>query len=79
MSKCYAPGCDWEVPTERLMCGPHWRRVPAPLRDAVSATWRARLKALHTPDYADAVRAHEAAKSDAAAALRDRPPFPRGV
>jgi hypothetical protein len=69
MATCYAPGCTAKVPTARLMCSYHWSRVPRPLRDAVYATWNARLRAMCRPGYEAAAEAHERAKRDAAAAL----------
>lgn len=35
---CHAQGCDVSVPPALLMCGRHWRLVPAELQAAV---WRA--------------------------------------
>jgi hypothetical protein len=37
---CHVPGCDEEVPPDRLMCRPHWYMVPAPLRRLVWYTYR---------------------------------------
>jgi hypothetical protein len=36
--KCQVPKCDRRAPPGRLMCGPHWKRVPRNLQRAV---WRA--------------------------------------
>lgn len=35
--KCHAIGCDVNVHPRFLMCPPHWRMVPKPLKNAV---WR---------------------------------------
>jgi hypothetical protein len=32
---CHAEGCSTPVPPKMLMCLPHWRMVPKPLKDAV--------------------------------------------
>lgn len=32
---CHAQGCFTSVPPRMLMCLPHWRKVPKPLKDAV--------------------------------------------
>lgn len=37
---CAAPGCDKVVPGDVLMCYPHWRLVPGPLRRRVTIAWR---------------------------------------
>lgn len=37
---CYADGCDEVIPRNMLMCRPHWRRVPAHLRQAVWTGYR---------------------------------------
>lgn len=36
---CPARRCPREVPDHLLMCGPHWRLVPAPLGRAVYAAY----------------------------------------
>lgn len=57
--KCHARGCDAEVPPARLMCGPHWRLVPQPLKDAVWATYRRGQEITKTPtaEYLEAAKA----------------------
>ena len=37
---CPARYCSREVPDHLLMCGPHWRIVPAPLARAVNRAYR---------------------------------------
>lgn len=37
---CHAIGCEAPVKRERLMCYPHWRKVPIGLRRAVWALYR---------------------------------------
>lgn len=34
---CHVPHCEVVVPSKQLMCGRHWRMVPAPMQKAV---WR---------------------------------------
>ena len=34
---CYVPQCGARIPKGRLMCGPHWGRVPIKARGAVWA------------------------------------------
>lgn len=38
---CQAVGCQHSVPADHLMCGEHWRMVPAPLRRELLARRRA--------------------------------------
>ncbi len=51
---CRVPGCRVKVGADRLMCRPHWRQVPKPLRDQIWATWRSGA-GLATPAYQHAV------------------------
>ena len=37
--KCPGPGCTVQVSPGKLMCGPHWAEVPAPLQAEVYAAW----------------------------------------
>lgn len=37
--KCPGPACEEQVAPGKLMCGPHWSEVPAPLRSEVYAAW----------------------------------------
>jgi hypothetical protein len=37
---CAIAGCGLELPLDRLMCRPHWYRVPAELRTEVWSAWR---------------------------------------
>lgn len=37
---CHAIGCSTPIEPFRLMCGPHWKRVPAELQTAVWAAYR---------------------------------------
>jgi hypothetical protein len=37
---CHARDCDKAVVPERLMCGRHWKLVPAPLQRAVWGAYR---------------------------------------
>lgn len=39
MHRCNADGCAARVPRNIFMCGRHWRRVPKPLREAISRGW----------------------------------------
>ena len=36
---CAAPGCTIDCPTDKLMCLPHWKRLPLDLQRKVYATW----------------------------------------
>lgn len=67
---CEYPGCGRQVGGHRLFCGFHWGAVPYALQRAVWATWDARINAVGTPGYPEAVEAHEAAKRDAIVAVR---------
>lgn len=39
---CQAVGCGEHVSPGRFMCRSHWYGLPAPLRQHIDATWRAR-------------------------------------
>lgn len=56
--ECAARGCGRRVPANRLMCGPHWRKVPRQLRLRVWGTYRPGQELDHdlSPDYVHAVR-----------------------
>lgn len=60
---CPAAGCRRQVSPDRLMCRPHWYRVPKPLRDAVWATWRSGA-GVGTSAHAEAILAAIAAASE---------------
>lgn len=42
---CQAVGCTQTISSGRFMCRAHWFALPMPLRQNVTATWRARQKA----------------------------------
>ena len=44
------PICGVEIFRHKLMCAPHWRLVPAPLRDEVNAKWDEYRRALRLRD-----------------------------
>lgn len=52
---CRLPGCPRRVPLHMLMCRPHWRQVPRPIKDLIWATW-SNGAGLFSPFYQDAVR-----------------------
>jgi hypothetical protein len=70
---CAAAGCDVRVPFGRLMCGPHWARVPKAIQSRVYATWRRRQGAPHDPDRR---AAHEEAKRAAILAVAETDGLP---
>lgn len=37
---CHARGCDTNCPPKYLMCGRHWRQVPADIQRRVWATYQ---------------------------------------
>lgn len=51
--ECHARGCATKVPPRLLMCGPHWRRVPKELQEAVWKTYRKgqEIDKRPTPEY----------------------------
>lgn len=55
---CAARGCTQQIPLHRLMCGPHWRKVPRKLRQRVWGSYRPGQEIDHNPsgDYVRAVR-----------------------
>ncbi|EKE78454.1 hypothetical protein [Oceanibaculum indicum] len=57
---CPVPGCEGIQKPGKLMCLPHWRRVPKPLKDAVWETWRAyEAAAKDRRSYSDPDRSNE--------------------
>lgn len=68
--RCEAEGCTLTVPSYMLMCPRHWMLVPSELKRAVYATWNDRRVA-GGPARIVAVEAHEQAKRDAIAAVRE--------
>lgn len=38
--KCHAPGCKTPVPPRLFMCRPHWKALPADLRERVEQHYR---------------------------------------
>lgn len=44
MSKCFADGCERNVPTSMLMCREHWSQVPRDIQDEVYAAYRERRR-----------------------------------
>lgn len=38
--RCAADSCEKIVPSDRLMCKPHWFKVPKDLRDRIWAGYR---------------------------------------
>jgi len=52
---CRVPPCRAAVAPGYLMCRPHWRQVPKPLRDRVWATWQSGA-GVFSPEYREAVR-----------------------
>jgi hypothetical protein len=63
---CAAPGCDKVVPGNVLMCYPHWRLVPGPLRRRVTVAW---LHFERDPYDAEARSAYNTARREAIDAL----------
>lgn len=37
---CHAKACTTDVDPSNFMCLPHWRMLPAPMRDAIKALYR---------------------------------------
>lgn len=58
---CALPACETAVPTERLFCGPHWTRLPQPLRDDVLRAWVAWVGTQSAADRAELISARRAA------------------
>lgn len=74
--RCPVKLCPRGVGPGKLMCAPHWAKVPRDLQNRVYATWRARVDDLAN---ADKIQAHEEAKAAAIAAverLENAPPRP---
>lgn len=53
MNKCRVLTCDEPISPDLLMCGTHWRSLPAALRHAI---WRHYRPNTTTPEYARLVR-----------------------
>lgn len=56
---CAARGCSAQLPPRLLMCGPHWRHVPADVRASVWLAYRRGQERDGRPSraYLDAVSA----------------------
>lgn len=53
--KCAAVDCEEQIPSQLLMCRPHWFAVPKPIRDEI---WRAyRNEGVLSEAYIEAVTA----------------------
>jgi len=70
--RCHARGCRAPCPPERLMCGPHWRMVPADLQRAVWAAYRPG----QCDDKSPSAAWHEAADAAIAAVAEAEAPAP---
>ena len=58
--KCPKPGCTVDVGRDYLMCAPHWKRVPTPLKQEVYRTFdrgRGRLSREHVEAMRQAIEA----------------------
>lgn len=54
--ECPIDGCAKRVPDHMLMCGAHWRRVPADLRSRLYRAWSGGAGA-GSDEHAEAMRA----------------------
>jgi len=54
--RCPGPRCTHQVDDNMLMCGRHWRMVPAPLQRAVWAAWR-NGEGRYSPEHTAAIEA----------------------
>ena len=67
---CAIPGCDMVVGREKLMCGPHWRRLPSDAQANVYSTWNRMRRSLRErkdrpEDQLVAIRNYNAAREAA--------------
>lgn len=67
-ARCQLRECTTAIARTRFLCRPHWYSVPPALRARVNATWAARVK---TPGDFEVIKAHEAAKAAALAAITE--------
>ncbi len=58
--RCFAPDCQKDVPSNKLMCFAHWKMVPAAIQDQIIAAWKDGLKFHHHPTEAYLVAVREA-------------------
>lgn len=69
---CPIDNCDKSVPSDKVMCGRHWKTVPRELQRAVYRTWNARLKRRDVCAIDEHEKAKTAAIDVATAAERER-------
>ena len=70
---CDAPGCTSQVGPGKLLCRPHWYCLPAPLREAISAAWKASDTRAWSANCLEARRLLSRSRpQERNAALRDR-------
>ncbi len=70
---CHAKGCPKVVPPKLLMCGRHWRMVPAELQRKVWATYRPGQEVDKRPTRAYLDAADEAIAAVAALEVKPTP------
>lgn len=57
-NRCAAPGCQETVRPSNLMCLPHWRTVPFPIKQAIYRNYTTGQTATTaTPEYLKAMQA----------------------
>lgn len=60
LHRCFAPGCQNDIPNKKLFCFAHWKMLPAALQDNVVTAWKDGLKFHHHPTEAYLVAVREA-------------------
>ena len=65
MHKCPIDSCKIDVPDHHLMCGKHWRRVPADIAARVNRLW----DAFQESRDAKTLKLYRAARNEAIAAV----------
>lgn len=76
MHSCVVPECEIMVPTEILMCGHHWRRLPQMIRRRVNAAWR-RINRSSAPTR-EAVEEYQASRREAISHFEEAVPDDAG-
>lgn len=56
MTNCPIPNCTRGRKPDRLMCWPHWRRVPKALNKAIFETYRLGPRNAHSANCREAIR-----------------------
>ncbi len=70
MSRC--PICKVKIPEHKLMCWPHWDKVPEDLQKKVLALWRVHLRSANPSIRRLALEEYRKAREETIAAVKSQ-------